>query len=247
MSYANALITGASSGLGRGLALHFAAKGTRVYAAARRKEQLDSLQQEAKGTVVPLVLDVANADATHERVRALDQECGGLDLVVANAGVGEMTPAKRIDWAVVSRVLDVNVSGAAATLVGAIPGMVSRGKGHLVGTSSLLAFMPAKRMAAYCASKAFLAMFLDSLRLDLEPLGVKVTSLHPGFVKTDMTAKNKGGMPFLLELDDAVAKMARAIEHQVPAYAFPWQLATALKTAQLMPRPLRMAAARRVM
>ncbi len=244
--YTNALITGASSGLGRGLALHFAAKGVKVFAAARRKEQLESLRDESKGAIEPLVLDVADAGATHARVQQLDRDCGGLDLVVANAGVAGLTSAKRMDWPTVANIINVNVKGAAATLVGAIPGMVQRGKGHLVGTSSMAAFMGLPRMSAYCASKAFLATFLDSLRLDLEPLGVQVTCLHPGYVKTDLTAKNKGTMPFLMELEPAVAKMARAIERRVSVYAFPWQLATALKTMRSLPRPLSQAAAKRL-
>jgi len=243
--YSNALITGASSGLGRGLALHFAAQGTKVYAAARRKEQLESLKEESKGAIVPLVLDVSNADATHAAVEKLDEECGGLDLVVANAGIGAATYGKRIDWKVVEQIIDVNVKGAVATLVGAMPGMVRRGKGHLVGTSSLAAFVGVKRMSAYCASKAFLAMFLDSIRLDLEPLGVSVTCLHPGYVKTELTANNKGNMPFLMDLEPAVAKMANAIERRLPTYAFPWQLATALKTIATLPHGLSQAAAKK--
>ncbi len=243
--YSNALITGASSGLGRGLALHFAAQGTKVYAAARRKEQLESLQKE-NPNIVSVVLDVSDANATHSAVQKLDEECGGLELVVANAGIGEATYGKRIDWKMVERLIDVNVKGACATLVGAMPGMVRRGKGHLVATSSLAAFVGLPRMGAYCASKAFLATFLDSMRLDLEPLGIQVTCLHPGYVKTELTAKNKGGMPFLMELEPAVKKMASAIERKLPSYAFPWQLATALKTVRTLPRGLEQAAAKRM-
>src|ERR1700712_4191289 len=100
MSYQNALITGASSGLGRGLAVWFAKKGTTVYAAARRTAELEKLRDECKdfsGKVIPLALDVSDGDATFARVGKLDQECGGLDLVVANAGVGSESYAKRID------------------------------------------------------------------------------------------------------------------------------------------------------
>ncbi len=243
--YANALITGASSGIGRGLALHFAAQGTKVWAAARRKEQLESLQAESKGAIIPLVLDVAHADATHARVAQLDEECGGLDLVIANAGVAPATYGKRIEWKAVAQVIDVNVKGAAATLVGAIPGMVKRGKGHLVATSSVAGYVGLPRLSAYCASKSFLSTFMDSLRLDLEQLGLHVTTLQPGYIKTELSAKAKK-MPFLMDLEPSVAKMARAIEHKVPVFAFPWQLVTALKTMRSLPRPLSQAAVRRM-
>jgi NADP-dependent 3-hydroxy acid dehydrogenase YdfG len=243
--YSTALITGASSGLGRGLALHFAAQGTKVYAAARRKPELEALAKE-NPNIVPLVLDVSEAATTFAAVQKVDSECGGLELVIANAGIADRTPGKRIDWPTLERVIDINVKGACATLTGAMPGMVTRGKGHLVATSSLAALIGLPRIAGYCASKAFLATFMDSMRLDLEPLGIHVTCLHPGYVKTDLTAKNKGEMPFLMELEPAVKKMASAIERRLPSYAFPWQLATALKTVRTLPRGLEQAAARRM-
>src|SRR4051812_30457840 len=108
MDYKNALITGASSGLGRGIAAHFARAGVRVYAAARRTAELESLKAEAGENIVPLTLDVSDGDATEARVRALDAECGGLDLVVANAGVAEQSYGKRIKWEPISRMLKVN-------------------------------------------------------------------------------------------------------------------------------------------
>ena len=98
MRYANALVTGASSGLGRGLAALLARHGVRVYAAARRTALLDALKTEAGDSIVPVELDVSDADRTHDRVREIDEACGGLDLVVANAGVGEETYGKRLRW-----------------------------------------------------------------------------------------------------------------------------------------------------
>src|SRR5688500_18087799 len=160
MSYQNALITGASSGLGRGLAIWFAKKGVTVYAAARRAAELEKLRDECtqlSGKIIPMSLDVSNGDATFDRVQKLDDECGGLALVVANAGVAGEPYGKRIDWPTIKRMIDVNVAGAAATLTGPLSAMVKRGKGQLVGVSSLAAFNGLPRMASYCASKAYLA------------------------------------------------------------------------------------------
>jgi NADP-dependent 3-hydroxy acid dehydrogenase YdfG len=127
-----ALVTGASSGLGRGLAAWLAKRDVKVYAAARRLEQLEALKAEAGANIVPLKLDVSNGAATFEAVEKLDADCGGLDLVIANAGVGEDTRPKKVKWDSLQRMIDVNVTGATATLTGALGGMVERKRGHLV-------------------------------------------------------------------------------------------------------------------
>lgn len=234
------LITGASSGLGRGLAGWYASRGSTVYAAARRMNALETLQQEFGANIKPLALDVAEADATHARVQQLDAECGGLDLVIANAGVGNDVSGKQVDWPRVHHMVKVNVSGAVATLCGALPGMVERQRGHLVGISSLAGLMALPKAATYSASKAFLAMWLDSLRLDLQGQGIAVTAILPGFVKSEMTAKSKArAMPFLLETDDAVDRMGRAIQRRVKTFAFPWQTAMAISAAAALPRSVR--------
>ena len=249
MDYRTALVTGASSGLGRGLALWFARKGVRVYAAARRSEQLEALAAEARaagGSVEPVVLDVARADEVLRRVRALDAACGGLDLVVANAGVGEATPARGLEWEKVQRTIDVNVTGAAATLCAALPQMLERGRGHLVAVASLAGYRGLPGNAAYSASKAFLTTFTESLRVDLQGSGVRVTCLHPGFVKSEMTAKNRHPMPFLLETEAGVAHMARAIEAGRREYAFPFPMRHALRLVKVLPNGLFDAIGRRV-
>lgn len=242
-----ALVTGASSGLGRGLSSWLTRRGVKVYAAARRLELLESLKAEAGELLVPLQLDVGRAEETFRAVERLDEESGGLDLVIANAGVGEETRPKKIAWASVQKMIDVNVSGATATVTGALGGMVKRQRGHVAGISSLAGLIPLPANATYCATKAYLAMFLESVRLDLDRYGVHVTSIHPGFVKTDMTAKNKPEqMPFLLELDDAVERMGKALLRKDKTFAFPWQLSSAIGMSGAMPRPMRDAILRKL-
>ena len=247
--YRTALVTGASSGLGRGLALWFARHGVRVYAAARRREHLASLADEARaanGHLEPVELDVAQAQSTLTRIRELDAACDGLDLVIANAGFGQETSGKRIKWETVQRTIDVNVTGAAATLCAALPQMVERKRGHLVGVASLAAFRGLPRQAPYSASKAFLSTFLESLRVDLQGTGVRVTCIYPGFVKSEMTSRNKHPMPFLLETDKAVELMAAAIGRGDAQYAFPWQMSGVMGVVKRLPNPLFDAVARRV-
>jgi len=249
MSYRTALVTGASSGLGRGLALWLAKRGLRVFAAGRRIPQLQALADEAQAagaTVEPLELDVTRTEAHLERLRELDSECGGLDLVVANAGVGGVTHGKRLEWDKVRAIIDTNVTGAAATLTAVLPRMVERRRGHVVGISSLAAHRGLAGHAAYSASKAFLATFMESLRVDLSSTGVRVTTIYPGFVKSEMTADNHFPMPFLMETDAAVELMGTAILRGETELSFPWQLALPSRLAKVLPNPLFDAAARRL-
>ncbi len=235
-------ITGASSGLGRGLALHYARAGATVHAAARRQARLEALaaevaRAEAPGRIVPVELDVTDAAAQAAAIARAEEEAGGaLDLVVANAGVGEPTPATRMEWRTVKRVLDVNVSAACVTLAAALPAMVARGEGTLVAVSSLAAFRGFPGSAAYCASKAALHAFMESLRVDLRGSGVRALTVYPGFVKTELTAKNRFFMPFLMELDDAVRIMAKGIARGDPVVLFPAPMSAAARALAMLPR-----------
>lgn len=237
-------ITGASSGLGRGLALHYARAGATVHAAARRETALADLADEAAraslpGRVVPVMLDVTDAEAQARAIAGAEEAAGGaLDLVVANAGVGEPTPATRMDWRRVKRLLDVNVSAACVTVAAALPAMVARGEGTVVAVASLAALRGLPGSAAYCASKAALHTFMESLRVDLRGSGVRALTLYPGFVKTEMTAKNRFPMPFLMDLDDAVAAMAQGIARGEPTLLFPRAFAAAARALGALPRAL---------
>ncbi|WNG23154.1 SDR family NAD(P)-dependent oxidoreductase [Cystobacter fuscus] len=250
MSYRTALVTGASSGLGRGLALWLGKRGVKVYAAARRLSRLEELAQQGKAvgaTIEPVELDVSQADVTLARVRELDDACGGLDLVVANAGVGFPTNARNFPWEDARRVIDVNVTGAAATLSAVLPRMVERDRGHLVGISSLASCRGLPQNAAYSASKAFLDTFLESLRVDLHGTGVRVTCIRPGFVKTEITAAIQHPMPFLLEAEPAVELMGQAILRGDDVYGFPWPMARAVGMARWVPNALFDAVASKVL
>jgi short-subunit dehydrogenase len=241
LNYRTALVTGASSGLGRGMALWFARRGVKVYAAARRREELEALAQEARASgshIEPVELDVAQTEATLARIRELDSACEGLDLIIANAGFGQETSGKRIKWETVKRIIDVNVTGSAATLCAVLPQMVERKRGHLVAVSSLAAFRGLPKHAAYSSSKAFLSTFMESLRVDLQGTGVRVTCIYPGFVKSAMTSQNKQPMPFLLETEEGVERMARAIVRGDVEYAFPWQMAAFMGLVKRLPNPL---------
>jgi short-subunit dehydrogenase len=231
-------ITGASSGLGRGLSLHYAREGATVFAAARRKDELSRLGAEApQGAIVPVPLDVQDSEALVKAIHRAEEEAGGaLDMVIANAGIGQPTNARKMDWQVVKRILEVNVTAACVTLAAALPKMVERNAGHIVAVSSLAAFRGMPGNASYCASKAALRIWMESVRVDLRRTGVRATTIYPGFVKTELTAKNKFRMPFLMELDDAVQVMARGLARGAKTISFPLPMAALTRTLAAIPR-----------
>jgi short-subunit dehydrogenase len=232
------MITGASSGIGRGLAVELARRGAKVGLVARRLDVIEEVVREieaAGGKALALPADVQDAASIFAAAEKLSVEIGPIDTLIANAGIGPTRDAAEIDAVEVAGVINVNVIGAANSAAAVIPGMVARGSGQLVVISSLAAYRGLPRSAAYCASKAAVSAFFESLRLDLAGRGIKVTIIHPGFIRTPLTAGRSAQMPFLMELDDAVKKMAGAIEKQRKRYSFPWQLATIVRAGMIMP------------
>ena len=232
------MITGASSGIGRGLAIEIARHGAKVGLVARRVEVMDEVVREieaAGGKAVALPADVQVGDSIVAAADKLRRTLGPIDILIANAGIGPTRDAADFSAEEVSDVINVNVIGASNSVAAVIPEMVARGSGQLVAISSLAAYRGLPKSAAYCASKAAVSAFFESLRLDLEPRGIAVTIIHPGFIKTQLTNGRKAQLPYLMELDDAVGKMVRAIEKRRKRYSFPWQLATIVRAGMLMP------------
>jgi short-subunit dehydrogenase len=133
----------------------------------------------------------------------------------------------------------LNFCGAAATLTAVLPQMVERRRGHVVGISSIASFTPIPGRGGYCAPKAGLSMLLECLRLELAGTGVHATAVHPGFVRTAMTAKSKGGLPFVMDPPAAAERIVRALPGAPATIDFPWQLATAARLGAALPRALR--------
>jgi len=232
------MITGASSGIGRGLALELARRSARVGLIARRADALAELVREieaANGKAIALPADVMDEDSLRTAADRLRSTFGPIDLLVANAGVGATVDGAELKGSGVADVINVNVLGAANSVEAVVPEMVKRGSGQLVVISSLAAYRGLPKSAAYCASKAAVSAFFESLRLDLQPRGIDVTIIHPGFIKTPLTEGRQAQMPFMMELDDAVAKIVGAIERRKKSYAFPWQLASIVRAGLVMP------------
>jgi short-subunit dehydrogenase len=231
-------ITGASSGIGHALAVELGRKGASLGLLARRAETLREIAEEVEGVgghALALPADVRDAEAVREAANQLREKFGRVDVLVANAGVGVTTDAKNLQAKEVADVMGINVLGAVNSVTAVLPEMVEQGSGQLVAISSLAAYRGLPKSAAYCASKAALSAFFESLRVDLRESGVNVTIIHPGFIKTPLTAGRHAQMPYLMELDDAIKKIIRAIETRKKSYAFPWQLATISRIGMLLP------------
>ncbi|QDU68375.1 SDR family NAD(P)-dependent oxidoreductase [Engelhardtia mirabilis] len=244
----SALITGASSGIGAELARELSRRGTRVVLAARRADRLESLAAElraAGGQAEVEVLDVVDTAAVREVVTRWDERLGGLDLVIANAGVGRAVTARRLTWEEVEPVLLVNVVGAMATLTCALERMRVRGRGTLCGISSLASRGGMPGSGAYSASKAALATFLETLTVDLAGTGLQVVDVQPGFVASEMTDHNDFHMPFKWNTPRAARRIVDDLERGRAICAFPWQLSVPLALTRGWPRALWRALARR--
>lgn len=235
-----ALVTGASSGIGAALSRLLARQGITVALVARREDALRTVAAEieaAGGAASVHPVDVADPEATVAAVQAADDALGGLDLVVANAGVGKGLWSGKLTWADCADVLAVNVTGATATLCAVLPRMVARRRGHLVGVSSIAAYRGLPKFAAYSASKAYLGTFLEALRVDLRGTGVSVTDVRPGYVRTAMTSDNES-MAFAITAEDAAERIAKAIRSRRGQVTFPLPMAAGAHLMASLPNPL---------
>lgn len=235
------MITGASSGIGKGIALEIASRGANLALLARREELLNETVGAAQARNVKAVAasaDVRDATAVREAADRFRKELGPIDILIANAGIGTADHATRLTPEHAANVIGINVLGAVNSVSAVLPEMVQRGQGRLVAISSLSAYRGLAKSAAYCASKAAMTAYFESLRIDMRHTGVGVTIVHPGFIKTPLTSGRKAKMPYLMELDTGVKKIVSAIEREKKLYAFPWQLATIVRATWLMPPSL---------
>lgn len=233
------LLTGASSGIGEGLALALAAKGAKLGLVARRIELLEDIVlrcESVGGNAIALPADVTDSTEIQNVADQLNAQYGSIDLLIANAGIGgNNNETRSLKPDAVKKVIDINLLGAVNSVHAVLPQMLARGSGHLVAISSLAGFRGLPRSAAYCASKAGMTAFFESVRLDVQHKGVDVTIIQPGFIKTPLTSGREASMPFLMELEDSIPKFISAIENRKKFSAFPWQLATIVRIARFFP------------
>jgi Short-chain dehydrogenases of various substrate specificities len=236
-----AWITGASSGIGRALALELAASGYTVIATARDAARLAAVAEEAKGLagrIVPMPGDVTDAGAMAKVVDAAVAEFGAISLAVLNAGI--YTRA-RGDGLVVSRfekTFAVNLMGVVNCLVPVVEVMKASRRGQVALMSSVAGFGGIPTSAAYGASKAALINMAESLKFDLDKLDIRIQVINPGFVETPATEMNSAAMPALMDAGEAAARIARGLRRGGFQIAFPRRLVWPAKLVGLLPYSL---------
>lgn len=224
------IITGASAGIGKALAWEFARRNCRLGLTGRRLEALEQLQSELQaqtGVEVHITrVDVDESDSVEQNLLALCTKLGDVDSIVINAGINNFTRVGNGQLADETAIIRTNLIGAMATANAAVSYFLERGRGQIVGISSLASLQPIPSQAAYCASKAGISMYLDALRIEHKDNNIDVTQIRPGFIKTEIM-ENIDRYPFAISAEQAAKEMATAIlarRKDVFVPRFPWSL-----------------------
>lgn len=235
-------ITGASSGIGQALAAHYYQAGYALALVARREHEMQrwaEAQQLDPARYRLYAADVARVDSIVAAAQACLSQQGLPDVVVANAGISiGMDTAEREDLAVMLRTFAVNNVGLAATFHPFVDAMRQRGSGRLVGIASVAGIRGLPGHGAYCASKAGVISYCESLRGELRGSGVRVVTLSPGYIDTPLTQKNRYAMPFLMTAQAFARRAVPAIEAGVSYRVIPWQMGVVARLLRLLPDAL---------
>ncbi|MEM5492221.1 SDR family NAD(P)-dependent oxidoreductase [Hoeflea sp. AS16] len=236
----SAWVTGASSGIGKALALDLAGEGFTVYATARSEEalaELAALSDKLKGRIIATPGDVTNAKAMAEITGRIASEGNGLALAVFNAGVYLPVHGETLKVDDFEKTFAVNLSGVVKGLVPAIERMKARGRGQIAIVSSVTGYGGMPTSAAYGATKAALINMAESLKFDLDKFGVRIQVINPGFVDTPATADNAFEMPALITPGQAAKRIAQGLKSGAFEITFPRRFTYVLKALQLLPYP----------
>jgi short-subunit dehydrogenase len=227
-------ITGASSGLGRQMAIEFARRGYRLALTARRLDVLQALQAELLQAGAPTVfvaaLDVTDSAAVAQVFGQACSVLGRFDIVVANAGIGNHGRIGQLPLHLAHATMATNVLGFMSTVDAALQHFRAQGRGHLVGISSVAAFRGLPGGGAYGASKAAVTNYLEALRAETRTSGILVTTLSPGFIDTPLNRGAKS-RPFVIPVEKGGRLLVDLIERRVQTAtvpAWPWALVARL-------------------
>jgi len=235
-------ITGASSGIGQALAQRYHQAGFRLALVARRTSEVKTWASAQE--ISPESYEIYSADVSvTDSIVAAGRDCiarqGVPDVVIANAGISVgMDTAVRDDIDVMARTFATNNIGMAATFQPFVDAMVQRGGGTLVGIGSVAGIRGLPGHGAYCASKAAVISYCESLRGELRPHGVRVVTVSPGYIDTPLTQQNRYSMPFLMQPADFADQAFRTIQAGVSYRVIPWQMGVVAKLLRMLPNPL---------
>jgi len=230
-------ISGTSSGIGEYLAYAYARRGATVALAARRKDKLEKVADRCRdlgGEAFIYEVDIKDRQASKESAEDFIDKVGGIDLVIANAGIGNHDDIIHGDATVINDILETNIVGVTNTLIPFIPTMKKQKHGILVPVSSVASFLTIPYHGGYSASKIAIRVIADSWRLTLNKYNIQITTICPGFIETPMTAGQKF-LPFLMPVKKAVEKIVSAIDRDKNTFIFPWQLRLLIPFLRLLP------------
>lgn len=233
-----AAITGASSGLGAEVARQLASTGWRVALIARRAVELGevvNLIRREGGYALMAPADVSDREATAAAIRRVERVVGPVDLLVANAGIARPFSADEFDVLAFRQMIEVNLMGVVHAIEGVLPSMASRGTGQVVGISSLAGYRGVRGASGYSASKAALTTMLEGLRPEMGRLGIHISIVHPGFVRTPMTEAQLSPKPLMMDVETAAKIILTGIGRRSPRIDFPWPMVAALRLFRLLP------------
>lgn len=215
-----AIVIGASSGIGREVAIEFSKRGYAVGLAARRIEALEELKSELNGIAYTKAIDISKPEEAMKLLEELITEMGGMDTILISSGIG--TGGTELAWETEKAVIDVNVTGFVAMTVFAFHYFCKQGHGHLAAISSVSAVRGNRFVPVYSASKSFVSNYLEGIRLKAKKkkIPVTVTDIRPGFIKTPMTEGQKG-MFWVTTAKENAPTIVRAIEKGVPLAYIP--------------------------
>jgi len=242
-------ITGGSQGIGRALALELAGRGRSVVVSARSRDKLEAVVEDARGLsgrVEAAAVDVTDTKAVAAALEGIEAVHGPVEVAVLNAGTHEPVSAAEFDPAVFEKLARINFLGVANCLGPLIAHMKARGRGRIAIVASLSGYTGLPTASAYGATKAALINMAEALKVELEPLGLQVQVVNPGFVETPLTDKNRFKMPFLMPVEDAARAFADGLEARRFEIVFPRRFAYILKVLRCLPYRLRFMVTRRL-
>ncbi len=238
-SSSSIIVTGASSGIGRALAIELGAAGRRLGLIARRRPELEetaALVRSRGGEAHLATADVGDRSELRTAIGAIESALGPARVLVANAGFGAPTHLDPLNIDDVERTFRVNVMGVVYAVEAVLPGMLARGDGHLVAVSSLAALKGLPGESAYCASKAAVDVYMEGLRIALRSRGVAVATVRPGFVNTTIEPMNAAATPFLISAETAAKEIARVIDaRKSGVVSFPMRMAALMSLIARLP------------
>jgi short-subunit dehydrogenase len=234
------VITGASSGLGEALALHYATRENQLVLIARRENRLADVAQRCRekgAEVETIIADVNDFEQLREIGRHLCEK--GVDRIILNAGIsvghsGGITPFEDFN-----RLFQTNFLSVHALLESIIPKLIEQKSGEIVFISSLASLFTMPTSIAYSSSKRAVNAYAEGLHYQLKPHGINVMTIMPGFIDSEMTQKNRFKMPFLLTTPEGIARITHAIKRKKIRYAFPFRFYLMIRIVLLFPQSLR--------